>query len=120
MPLQSQPIGLIPAETVRVALAAFPKGNIYMQIRDELGIIYEDAAFAELFSKLGPPAEPPWRLVLVTIMQYAEELLYRQAADAVRSGVDWKYTLGLGLTDSGFDSAMLCEFRAMLNSSFWM
>ena len=60
-----------------------------MQICDELGTIYEDAAFAELFSKLGQPAEPPWRLVLVTIMQFAEGLPDRQAADAVRSRIDW-------------------------------
>ena len=66
MSLQSQPIGPIPAETVRVVLAAFPKGNIYMQIRDELGTIYENAASAELFSILGPRSEPPWRLVAVS------------------------------------------------------
>ena len=74
MSLQSQPIGPIPAETVRVALAAFPKGNIYMLIRDELGTIYENAALAELFAKLGQPAEFPWRLVLVTMRQFAEGL----------------------------------------------
>ena len=74
MSLQSQPIGPIPAETVRVAFAAFPKGNIYMLIRDELGTIYENAALAELFSILGPRSEPPWRLVLVTTRQFAERL----------------------------------------------
>jgi len=74
MSLQSQPIGPIPAETVRVVLAAFPKGNIYMLIRDELGTIYENAALAELFAKLGQPAEFPWRLVLVPLRQFAEGL----------------------------------------------
>ena len=64
MSLQPQPVSPIPAETIRVARAAFPKGNIYMLIRDELGTIYEEAAFTQLFSKLGLPAEPPWRLVL--------------------------------------------------------
>ena len=74
MSLQSQPIGPIPAETVRVVLAAFPKGNIYMLIRDELGTIYENAALVELFAKLGQPVEPPWRLVFFTIWQFAEGL----------------------------------------------
>ena len=74
MSLQSRPIGPIPAETVRVVLAAFPKGNIYMLIRDELGTIYENAALAELFAKLGPCNEPPWWLVLVTMRQFAEGL----------------------------------------------
>ena len=74
MSLQSQPIGPIPAETVRVVLAAFPNGNIYMLVRDELGTIYENAALAELFAKRGQPVEPPWRLVLVTTWQFAEGL----------------------------------------------
>ncbi len=74
MSLQSQPIGPIPAETVRVALAVFPKGTIYRLIRDELGTIYENAASAELFSILGPRSKPPWRLLLVTMRQFAEGL----------------------------------------------
>jgi transposase len=49
--------------------------------------IYEDVAFAALFSTRGQPAEAPWRLALVTIMQYAEGLSDRQAADAVRSRI---------------------------------
>lgn len=114
MSLHPQLISPIPVETVRVARAAFPKGNIYMKVRDELGTIYHDVEFASLFSNLGKPAEPPWRLALVTIMQYAEALSDRQAADAVRSRIDWKYALGLELTNSGFDSTVLCEFRARL------
>ena len=85
-----------------------------MSIRDELGVIYEDTAFAPLFSSLGQPAKSPWRLALVTLMQFAENLSDRQAADAVRSRIDWKYALGLELTDPGFDSTVLCEFRARL------
>lgn len=114
MSLHPRPIGPIPTETVNVARAAFPKGNIYIQVRDELGTIYQDVKFASLFSNLGKPAEPPWRLALITIMQYAEGLSDRQAADAVRSRIDWKYALGLELTDPGFDSTVLCEFRARL------
>ena len=62
--------------------AAFPKGNLYLPLRDELGVIYQDTAFAPLFSILGQPAESPWRLALVTLMQFAENLSDRQAADA--------------------------------------
>jgi transposase len=114
MCLRSEPIGPVPEETVRVARAAFPKGNVYIQMRDVVGVIYEDASFAELFAPQGQPAEAPWRLALVTVMQFAEGLSDRQAAEAVRARIDWKYALGLDLTDPGFDFSVLCEFRARL------
>jgi transposase len=114
MSLRPQLPGAVPEETARVGAAAFPDGNLYMRMRDELGPIFTDAAFAPLFAVRGRPAEAPWRLALVTILQYAEGLSDRQAADAVRSRIDWKYVLGLELTDPGFDSTVLCEFRARL------
>jgi transposase len=114
MCLRPEPIGSVPEETARVARAAFPKGNIYMQMRDVLGAIYDDASFAALFAPQGQPAQTPWRLALVTVMQFAEGLSDRQAADAVRGRIDWKYALGLELTDPGFDFSLLSEFRARL------
>ncbi|MEW6737697.1 MAG: transposase [Acidobacteriota bacterium] len=104
----------IPKETVKVAKTSFPKGNIYIKIRDELGAIYEDEEFAALFSDTGRPAESPGRLALVTIFQFAESLSDRAAADAVRGRIDWKYALGLALDESGFDASVLTEFRARL------
>ena len=80
----------IPAETVRAARAAFPKGNVYLRMRDEFGPLYVDEAFAELFSTRGQPAEAPGCLALVMVMQFAEGLSDRQAADAVRARIDWK------------------------------
>ncbi len=114
MSLHPQQLGAIPPETVRVAKAAFPKGNIYLKMRDELGVFYSDKNFNSLFSQKGKPAFCPWRLALITIMQYVEGLTDRQAADAVRSRLDWKYALGLELTDSGFDFSVLSEFRDRL------
>jgi transposase len=104
----------IPAETVRVAHAAFPNGNALTTLRDELGEVYPDSAFAALFPRRGQPAQAPGRLALVTVLQFAEGLADRQAADAVRSRIDWKYLLGLDLTDAGFDFSVLSEFRQRL------
>lgn len=112
--LQPLPQSSVPEETARVARAAFPKGNLYMTMRDEIGTVYSDQDFEALFPKYGQPAQSPWRLALVCVMQFMEELSDRQAADAVRSRIDWKYVLGLELTDSGFDFSVLCEFRARL------
>ena len=114
MSLKPQPIGPVPEETVRVARAAFPKGNIYKKMRNEVGVIWKDEDFADLFPRRGQPALAPWRLALVTVMQYAEDLSDRQAADAVRARIDWKYVLGLELTDPGFDFSVLSEFRDRL------
>ena len=97
MSLQSQPVPPIPQETARVAQAAFPKGNPYLKLRDELGPIFSDLDFVGLFSRTGKPAVPPWQLALVTLMQFRENLSDRQAADAERSRLDWKYLLGLEL-----------------------
>jgi nucleotide-binding universal stress UspA family protein len=51
--------------------AAFPLGKAYMQMRDVLGVVYDDAVFAPLFAARGRPAENPWRLALVTVIQFA-------------------------------------------------
>lgn len=104
----------IPEPTVRIARAAFPNGNLCMAMRDELGVVFRDEQFAGLYPQRGQPAEAPWRLALVTLMQFAENLTDRQAADAVRGRLDWKYALGLELTDPGFDYSVLCEFRKRL------
>lgn len=114
MTLRSDPIGPVPAETARVACAAFPHGSRYLQMRDALGTIFTDTDFAALYPNRGRPVEAPWRLALVTVMQFAEGLSDRQAAAAVRARIDWKYALGLELTDDGFDFSVLCEFRARL------
>jgi len=104
----------IPEDTARVAHAAFPQGSAYVRMRDALGPIYADDAFASLFPPRGQPAESPARLALATILQFAEGLSDRQAADAVRSRIDWKYALGLELADPGFDASVLSEFRSRL------
>src|SRR5712692_4161810 len=103
-----------PEHTQRVARAAFRRGNPYMQVADRLGTIYHDAQFTALFPRRGQPAETPARLALATVLQFAEGLSDRQAAEAVRSRIDWKYVLGLELTDPGFDHTVLSEFRTRL------
>jgi transposase len=104
----------IPEETQRVARAAFPKGTLCLRIADALGAIYQDRQFAALFPTRGQPAEAPARLALATVLQFVEGLSDRRAADAVRGRIDWKYALGLELTDSGFDHTVLSEFRTRL------
>src|SRR5262249_30832374 len=93
MSLKTLPVPPIPEETTRIARAAFPCGTLCLQLRDTLGARYTDADLADLFPTRGQPAEAPWRLALVTVLQVVEGLPDRQAADAVRSRLDWKYAL---------------------------
>jgi transposase len=103
MSMYARELGSIPEETVRVARAACPKGTLAMRLRDELGELYQDKQFMVLYPVEGQPAYAPWRLAVVTVLQYVENLTDRQAANAVRERIDWKYSLGLELTDAGFD-----------------
>ena len=111
MSMYPHELGSIPAETMRVARAAYPKGSLAMRLRDELGGIYRDEQFVSLYPIRGQPAEAPWRLALVLVLQYVDGLTDRQAADAIRGRIDWKYALGLELTDVGIDASVLSEFR---------
>jgi transposase len=97
-----------------VARAAFPRGVLCLQLRDTLAALYTDEDCAELVPIRGQPAEAPWRLALVPVLQFVEGLPDRQAADAVRSRLDWKYALSLELSDPGFDHTVLSEFRTRL------
>ncbi len=114
MSMIPQEIGPIPEETARIARAANPKGTLAMWLRDELGAIYTDEDFGDLYPERGQPALSPWRLAVVTLLQYVEDLTDRQAAEAVRERLDWKYLLGLELSDPGFDASVLSEFRQRL------
>src|SRR5438132_2140940 len=114
MSLRPQPLAPVPDETARVARAAFPKGNPYLILRDTLGTMFQDDSFTDLYAHDGQPGVAPWRLALVTILQFRETLADRQAAEAVRARIDWKYLLGLELTDPGFDFSVLSEFRDRL------
>ena len=114
MSLHPPPISPVPEETARVAHAAFPKGNRYLAMRDVLGTIYTDELFADLYPQRGQPTKAAWRLALVRVLQFLEGLSDRQAADAVRGRIDWKYARSLELTDAGFDASVLSEFRSRL------
>ncbi len=108
-----RPAPSIPAQTEIVARAAFPQGNPYLLLRDRLGPLFDDADFGDLYPALGQPAYAPWRLALVTLMQFREGLSDRQAAEAVRARIDWKYLLALNLADPGFrPKPLLLPLRA--------
>ncbi|MGH4009451.1 MAG: transposase [Pseudonocardiaceae bacterium] len=114
MSVQPRPWPEVPEQTAAVARAAFPKRTLAMRIRDELPGLFADEQFASAFGVRGKPGISPGQLALVTVLQFAENLTDRQTADAVRGRIDWKYALGLDLTDPGFDHTVLTGFRQRL------
>jgi len=115
MSMQPQPWPEVPEATARVAKAAFRRGGaLAIRIRDELGAWYEDGDFTAVYPVRGKPGLSPAQLAMVTVLQFIEDLTDRQAADAVRGHVDWKYCLGLELEDEGFDASVLPGFRERL------
>lgn len=96
--LRQDTIGPVPNETRRVAEAAFPDGHRYLRLADEIGTLFTDALFASLYPERGQPALPPWRLALVTMLQFAEGLSDRQAVAAVECQLDFRIASRKNLT----------------------
>jgi transposase len=114
MSMQPRPWPEVPALTAQMALAAFPGGSLAIRIRDRLGAWCRDEVFAGAYGVRGAPGISPAQLAVISALQFAEDLTDRQAADAVRGRLDWKYCLGLELADPGFDFSVLSEFRSRL------
>jgi transposase len=112
--MQPRPWPEVPSDTARVARKAFRSGALAIRARDQLGSWYEDARFAPGYGVRGAPGISPAQLAMVTVLQFTENLTDRQAADAVRGRLDWKYCLGLALEDEGFGHTVLSEFRSRL------
>lgn len=114
MSLHPQAQYVVPPETAKVAHAIFPTDNSCVTMAATLHEFFSDQNFNILYPDRGQPAVSPMRLALATLLQYLEGLTDRQTADAVRSRIDWKYLLGLKLTNTGFHHSVLSEFRTRL------
>ncbi|MCM3920491.1 transposase [Frankia sp. AiPs1] len=119
MSLQPKGLPEIPAQTVAVARAAFPRGTLAMRLRDRLAEVFVDEPFTPAFGRRGAPGLPPAVLSLVTVLQFTDNLTDRQAAAMAVRAIDWKYALGAELTDTGFDATVLSRFRARLADHAW-
>src|SRR5258706_1097408 len=114
MSMQPRPWPDVPEQTARMARASSRKGNLAMRIRDELGEVYADARFTAAFGVRGRPGISPGQLMMASVLQFSENLTDREAGEAVRDRITWKYALGLELDDPGFDASVLSEFRSRL------
>ncbi|WP_280428668.1 IS1182 family transposase [Nocardia brasiliensis] len=114
MSLGPEPAKTVPPLTVRVARASNPRGTTAMWIRDRLESLWSNEDFADWYPRDGRPGLSPAQLATVCVLQYVLDLSDRQAAEAVRCRIDFKYALGLELDDPGFHHSVLCDFRDRL------
>ena len=103
MSMQPKPWPEVPEATARTARSSSRKGNLAMRIRDVLGEVHADEAFTAAFGVRGRPGISPAQLMIVTVLQFTENLTDRQAGEAVRDRITWKYAIGVELEDPGFD-----------------
>ena len=104
----------VPELTARVARASNPAGTTAMWVRDRLDGLWEDEDFAGWYPRDGRPGISPAQLATVSVLQFLLDLSDRDAAEAVRCRIDFKYALGLDLDDPGFHHSVLGDFRDRL------
>jgi transposase len=114
MSLKPQPFPELPEDTARLARRLGRGKNLYVAIGDQMGTLFEDQEWVDLYSNEGSPALSPAQLALVLIFQTLENYADREAAEAVRMRIDWKYALHLALEYEGFDFSLLSDFRERL------
>ena len=114
MPVRPRLGAEVPELTARVARASNPAGTTAMQLRDRLGGLRDDEDFARWYPRDGRPGISPAQLATVSVLQFLLDLSGRDAAEAVRCGIDFEYALGLDLDDPGFHHGVLGDFRDRL------
>jgi transposase len=104
----------MPEETGRIGQLLLEANNSYRLIGDKLFVKLNEQDFIDLYPRDGQPGLSPVILALVTVFQFIEKLPDRQAAEALRMRMDWKYALHLPLEYAGFNFSVLSEFRDRL------
>src|SRR6201994_631937 len=104
----------VPELTAQVARASNPSGTTAMWVRDRLDGPWGGGGFTPLYPRAGRPGISPAQLATVSVLQFLLELSDRDAAEAVRCRIDFKYALGLELDDPGFHHSVPGDFRDRL------
>jgi transposase len=114
VPLNSTPYSRLPWDTARAAKSVFNIENAYLALGDQLDLLCDDLNWDDLNAFREKPTSMLFVLAMVTIFQFAEDMPDRQAADAARRRMDWKYAMHLPVDYPGFPPSELLEFRQRL------
>ncbi|WP_251061141.1 transposase [Streptomyces sp. ISL-100] len=104
----------VPSLTAQIARASNPGGTTAMWVRDRLDGLWCDQDFADWYPRDGRPGLSPAQLATVCVLQFLLDPSDRQAAEAVRCRIDFKYAMALELDDPGFHHSVLADFRERL------
>src|SRR5881392_2126240 len=104
----------VPELTARVARASNPAGTTAIWVRDRLDGLWRDEDFAGWYPRDGRPGLSPAQLATVCMLQFLLGMSDRQAAEAVRCRIDFKYAMAIELDDPGFHHSVLADFRDRL------
>ena len=104
----------VPSLTAQIAQASNPGGTTAIWVRDRLDGLWCDEDFADWYPRDGRPGLSPARLATVCVLQFLLGLSDRQAAEAVRCRIDFKYAMAMELDDPGFHHSVLADFRDRL------
>jgi transposase len=85
-----------------------------MWVRNRLDGLWNDEDFVGWYPRDGRRGLPPAQLATVCVLQFLLGLSDRQAAEAVRCRIDFKYALARELDDPGFHHSVLTDFRERL------
>ncbi|MFI1522683.1 transposase [Kitasatospora cineracea] len=97
--------------TAQIARASNPGGTTPMWVRDRLDGLWRDEDLAGWYPRDGRPGISPAQLATVGVLQFLLGLSDRQAAEAVRCRIDFKYAMAMELDDPGFHHSVLADFR---------
>ncbi|MFD1276195.1 transposase [Streptomyces kaempferi] len=86
-------------------------------MRDRLDGLWDDEDFADWYPRDGRPGLSPAQLATVCVLQFLLGLSDRQAAEAVRCRIDFKYAMAMELDDPGFHHSVLADFRDRLTEA---
>ena len=114
MCLKIRPPWPMPEETRRIGESLLDEDDPYRLIGEQLFATLNEEEFGDLYSSEGKPGISPVILAFVSVFQFMERLADRQAVQALRMRLDWKYALQLPLGYKGFDFSVLSEFRDRL------
>lgn len=104
----------VPSLTAQIARASNPDGTTAIWVRDRLDGLWCDEDFADWYPRDGRPGLSPAQLATVCVLQFLLGLSDRQAAEAVRCRIDFKYAMAMELDDPGFHHSVLADFRDCL------
>ncbi|MEU9256555.1 transposase [Streptomyces sp. NPDC048270] len=104
----------VPFLTAQIARTSNPGGTTAMWVRDRLDGLWRDEDFADWYPRDGRPGLSPAQLATVCVLQFVLGLSDRQAAEAVRCRIDFKYAMAMELDDPGFHHSVLADFRNRL------